>query len=110
MILSHLQRLYTEAYGPAVSLGQVPARRYFPMGEDGEGLSGGNISINRFSKLGAYAGRFDYLSPIITRMNNPRPSLTTVYLDTPPVGPTPDSLEYAPPNSPPWSSSWVSPD
>ena len=28
-------------------------------------------------------------------MNKPSPSLTNVYLDTPIVGPTPDTLEYA---------------
>ena len=29
-------------------------------------------------------------------MNNPSPNLTTVYLDTPLVGPTPEPLEYVP--------------
>ena len=30
-------------------------------------------------------------------MNNPSPNLTNVYVATPPVGPTPELLEYAPP-------------
>ena len=49
-ILLHLRRLYPEVCGLAVSLGWVPAHRYFPLGEDGEVLSGGSLSINIFSK------------------------------------------------------------
>ena len=97
VILSHLHILYLEVYVPAVSLGWAPARREFPLGYYGEGLSCSNIIINSLSKLGAYTGKFDNIIPIIERMNNPSPSLTNVYLDTPPVGLTPDPLEYAPP-------------
>ena len=70
-ILAHLQRLYPEVYDPEVFLGRAPACREFPLREDGEGLSGD--SINSFNKLGSYAGRFDNLSPIISRINNHRP-------------------------------------
>ena len=96
-ILLHIRRLYPEVYGLAVTLGRAPVHREFTLGEDGEGLSGGNISVNRFSKLGDYTGRFDNLSSIIARMNNPSPILTNVYLDTPPMGLTPEPLEYTPP-------------
>ena len=61
--------------------------------KNGEGLSGNNLIINSFSKLGSYAGIFDNLSPSISRMNNPSPSLTHVYLDTPPVSPTLETLD-----------------
>ena len=89
-ILAHLRRLYTEVSGPAVSLGQAPALRESPIGKHGEVLSG--FSINIISKLGAYAGRFDSLSPSIAIMNNPIPIIPYVYLDTPPVCPTPEPL------------------
>ena len=82
--------------GPTVSLGWAPARRYFHLGYYGEGLSGGNIIINIFSDLGAYAGKFKNLSPITGIMNNPSPNVTRVYLDTPIVGPTPYPLEHTP--------------
>ena len=58
---------------------------------EGEGLSGGN-SINSSIKLGDYAGRLTNLN--LARINNPSPNLTTVYLNTPLVGPTPEPLEY----------------
>ena len=109
-ILWDIQRLYPEVYSPVVSLGSAPAHREFPLREDGEGLSSGNLSINTFSKFGTYAGRFDNLGLIIARVNNPSPSLTNVYLDTPPVGPTTDPLEYAPPTRPTRAASRVSPD
>ena len=79
-------------YGPAVSLFQAPACTEFPLREDGEGLSGGNLSDNSFSKLGTYAGIFDNLSPSIASMNNPILIIPYVYLDTPPVCPTPEPL------------------
>ena len=72
-------------------------RKEFPLGEDGEGLSGGNLSVNCFFKLGAYAGRFENSRPSTSQMNNPNPILTNVYLDTPPVSPTSEPLEYSPP-------------
>ena len=59
----------------------------------GEGLSGGT-SVNGSFKLGAYAGRLDNID--LAGIDNPSPNLTTVYLDTPLVGPTPDPLEYVP--------------
>ena len=95
-ILQHLQILYPEVYVPVVSLGWEPACRDFCLVEDGEGLSGGSLSGNSFSKLGAYTGKFNHLSPSIARMNNPRPNLTHFYLDNSPVVPTMDPLEYAP--------------
>ena len=81
-----------------VSLVRVPARREFHLREDGVGLDGSSINNNRFSELGAYACRFNNLSPSTASMNNPSPKLTHAYLDTPPVGPTPEPLEYAPPS------------
>ena len=92
VFLSNLRKLYPEVYGPAVSLGWAPERMEFPIREGG-GLSGGT-SVNSFSKLGAYADRFNHIN--LSRMNNLSPNLTTVYLDTPLVGPTPDPLEYVP--------------
>ena len=89
-ILSNIRRLYPEVYGPAVSLGGAPKIREFPTGEGG-GLSGGT-SVTSFSKLGAYAGRFNNL--ILVRTNNLIPSLTNEYLDTSLVGLTPELLEY----------------
>ena len=79
-------------YGPAVYLGRAPERREFPLGE-GELLSG-VTSVTRFSKLGAYAGIFKNIS--LASMDNPRPSLNNVYLDTPIMGLTPDTLECVP--------------
>ena len=88
---AHLRRLYPEVYGPAVPIGRVPARREFRIVEGGE-LSGEN-RINS-SKLGAYAGIFNHIK--LAGMNKSSPNLTTVYLDTPLVGLTPEPLEYAP--------------
>ena len=90
-LLAHLRRLYPEVYGPAVATGWAPERREFQIGE-GEGLCGGT-SINSI-KLGIYAGRFTNTN--LAGMNDPRPNLTTVYLYTPLVGPTPYPLEYVP--------------
>ena len=56
-------------------------------------MSGGT-SVNSSIELGAYTGRLDYL--ILSGINKPNPNLTTVYLDTPLVGPTPEPLEYVP--------------
>ena len=55
-------------------------------------MSGGTI-INSI-ELGTYMGRFT--NHKLSGMNNPIPNLTTVYLDTPLVGPTPKPLEYVP--------------
>ena len=52
----------------------------------------GNISVTSSLNLGAYKGRLDNLN--LAGINNPRPNLTTMYLDTPLVGPTPEPLEY----------------
>ena len=95
-ILQHPQRLYPEVYGYAVSLSRAPSVRNHHLGEDGEGLSGGDIIINSFSKLGACAGSFNNIIPSTARMNNPSPILTNAYLDTLPVGPAPYPLEYYP--------------
>ena len=59
----------------------------------GEGMSGGN-SVTSSLNLGAYAGRLDHIN--LAGIKNPSPNLTAVYLDTPLVGPTPESLEYVP--------------
>ena len=56
-------------------------------------MSGGT-SLNSSIKLGADIVRFTNL--ILAGMNKPIPNLTTVYLDTPLVGLTPDPLEYVP--------------
>ena len=88
-IIYHLRRLYTEVYSPAVSLSRAPERREFPLGE-GEILSGGTSSVTIIGKLGAYAGRFNNISPSLAGTNKPSLSLTNAYLYTPLVGPTPD--------------------
>ena len=90
-LMSHLRRRYPEVYGSAVGTCWAPECREIQIGE-GEGLSGGNYSVHSGIKLGAYAGRLDNLN--LSGMNNPSPNLTTVYLDTPLVGPTLDPLEY----------------
>ena len=71
---------------------RAPERGETPIGA-GEGMSGG-ASVTSSLNLGAYAGRLDHLN--LAGINNPSPNLTTVYLDTPLVGPTPESLEYVP--------------
>ena len=86
--LSNLRRLYPEVFCPTVFLGQAPECREFLLRE-GYLFSGGT-SVTSFSKLGSYVGRYNNL--IIARMNKPSPNLTNVYLDTPIVGLTPDSL------------------
>ena len=90
-ILAHLKRLYPEVYGTEVSTGWAPERREFQIGER-EGLS--NETIINSIKVGAYAGRLNHIN--LVGMNKLIPNLTTVYLDTPLVGPTPDPLEYVP--------------
>ena len=87
-LLAHLKRLYPEVYGPVVATGWTPEHRELNIGEV-EGLSG-RTSVHSSIKLGAYAGRFTNLS--LAEVNNPSPNLTTVYLDTPLVVPTPDPL------------------
>ena len=92
-LLVHLRRIYLEVYGSAVGTSWAPERREIHIGE-GEGLSGGNSSVHISIKLGAYAGRLADLN--LAGINNLSPNLTTVYLDTPLVGPTPEPLEYVP--------------
>ena len=91
-LLAHLRRLYPEMYGSAVVMCWALDRREIQIGE-GEGLSGGT-SVHSSIKLGAYACRFTNIS--LAGMNNSSPNLTTIYLDTPLVGPTPEPLEYVP--------------
>ena len=91
-LLAYLRRRYPEVYGSAVVTSLGPERREIQIRE-GEGLRGGT-SVHISIKLGAYAGRFTNLS--LVGMNKPSPNLTTVYLDTPIVGPTPEPLEYVP--------------
>ena len=83
-LLVHLRRHYPEVYSSAMATGRVPDHREIQIGE-GEGLSG-RTSVHSGIKLSAYAGRFTNIS--LAGMNNPSPNLTTVYLDTPLVGPT----------------------
>ena len=60
--------------------------------ERGGKLSGGHYSVNSSIKLGTYARRLANLN--LAGKINPIPNLTTVYLDTPLVFPTPEPLEY----------------
>ena len=91
-LLAHIMRRYPEVYGLGLDTARVPERRETLFGA-GEGMSGGN-SVTSSLNLGAYAGRLDNLN--LAGINNPIPNLTTVYLDTPLVGPTPEPLEYVP--------------
>ena len=91
-LLVHFRIHYPEVYGSAVATGRAPERRELQIG-DGGGLTGRTI-VHSSIKLGAYASRFTNL--ILAGMNKPIPNLTTVYLDTPLVGLTPDPLEYVP--------------
>ena len=59
----------------------------------GERISS-SLSVTISLNLGAYAGRLDNLN--LAGIDNPSPNLTTMYLDTPLVGPTPEPLEYVP--------------
>ena len=90
VLLTHLRRGYPEVYGLEDNTAQAPERREI-QSRVGEGMSGGNLSVNSSLNLGAYAGRLDHLN--LAGINNPSPNLTTVYLDTPLVGPTPETLE-----------------
>ena len=90
-LLAHLRRRYPEVYGSAVCVCREPECREIQIGE-GEGLSGGNSSVHISTRLGAYTGRSANLN--LLGMNNPSSNLTTVYLDTPLVGPTPEPLEH----------------
>ena len=92
-LLAHLRRRYPEVYGLGMETARENEDRDTIL-EEGEGLSGGNSSVHSSIKLGAYAGRLDNLN--LSGINNPSPNLTTVYLDTPLVGPTPEPLEYVP--------------
>ena len=71
-------------YSSAVDMSQAPERREIKIGEGG-GLSGDTSSVNSSIQLGAYAGRLGNLN--LARINNLSPNLTTVYLDTPLLGP-----------------------
>ena len=88
-----LSSQFLEVYGLGVDTAFEHEHRELILGE-GEGLSGGNSSVNSSIKLGAYAGRLANLN--LAGNINPSPNVTAVYLDTPLVGPTPDPLEYAP--------------
>ena len=91
-LLTHLRRRYPEVYGFVPVTARTPERREKPIGA-GEGMSGSNSATSSLN-LGAYAGRLDNLN--LAGINNPIPNLTTLYLDTPLVGPTPEPLEYVP--------------
>ena len=90
-LLSHLRRRYPELYGLGRDTARAHERRELILGEGG-GFSGGNSSVNSSIQLGAYVGRLANLH--LAGNINPSPNLTTVYLDTPLVGPTPEPLEY----------------
>ena len=90
-LLAHLRRFYHEVYGPAVFPLWEPQRREVHIRE-GEVLRVRN-SINSI-KVGPYTGRFNNLS--LAGMKKPSPNLTTVYIDTPIVGPSPEPLECVP--------------
>ena len=79
-------------YGFRPVTARAPERGETPI-RAGEGMIGSN-SVTSSLNLGAYAGRLDNLN--LAAINNPSPNLITVYLDTPIVGPTPESLEYVP--------------
>ena len=91
-LLAHLRRQYPEVYGLGENTDRAPELRETLL-RAGEGMSGGT-SVNSSLNLGDYAGRLDNLN--LAGINNPSPNLTTVYLDTPLVGPTPEPLEYVP--------------
>ena len=93
VLLSHLRRQYPEVYGLVMDTDRVHERREIILRERG-GLSGGHSSVNSSIKLGTYASRLAYL--FLAGNINPSPNLTTVYLDTPLVFPTPEPLEYVP--------------
>ena len=76
-------------YGLGLITDRAPERRETLLGE-GEEMSGG-ASVSTSYNLGAYAGRLDNLN--LMGIKNPSPNLTTVYLDTPLVGPAPEPLE-----------------
>ena len=88
-LLVHLRRRFPEVYGLVANTARTHECRDTPLRE-GEEMSGGT-SVNSSIELGAYTGRLDYL--ILSGINKPNPNLTTVYLDTPLVGPTPEPLE-----------------
>ena len=92
-LLAHLRRQYPEVYGLGLDTARAHECREIILGE-GKGMSGVNSSVNSSIKLGAYTGRLDNLN--LAGINNPSPNLTTVYLDTPLVGPTPKPLKYVP--------------
>ena len=93
VLLAHLRRRYPEVNGSAVSTCWLPERGEIEIGE-GEVLSGVNSSVHSRIKLGTYVGILPNLN--LAGINNPGPDLTTFYLDTPLVGPTPDPLDYVP--------------
>ena len=88
-LLAHLRRRYPDVYDPTVDTSRAPEHRELQIG-DGEGLRSGNSSVNSSIKLGAYTGRLANIN--LSGINNPSPNLTTVYLDTPLSGPTPEPL------------------
>ena len=92
-LLAHIRRQYPEVYGSAIDMDWAPERREILLGEGGI-LSGSPSSVNISITLGAYAGILANLN--LSGIINPNPNLTTVYLDTPLVVPTPEPLEYVP--------------
>ena len=92
VIIVHLRRQYPEVYGLGGNTARAHEHRDSLI-RAGEGMSGVN-SANSSFKLVAYAGKLDHLN--LAGINNPSPNLTTVYIDTPLVGPTPEPLEYVP--------------
>ena len=79
-------------YGLGDTLARALERRETQI-RAGEGISG-TLSVTSSLNLGSYTGRLDNLN--LAGMKNPSPNLTTMYLDTPLVVPTPEPLEYVP--------------
>ena len=84
VLLVHLRRQYPEVYGLVVDTDWAYECRELLLGE-GEVLSGGPSSVNISIKLGDFVCRLAHLN--LAGINNPSRNLTTVYLDTPILGP-----------------------
>ena len=90
-LLAHLRRLCTKLHGSMVATYWESDIRELKIGEGGEFSCG--TSVHSDINLGAYECGFTNLR--LAGMNKPIPNLTTVYLDAPLVGPTPEPLECA---------------
>ena len=89
-ILAHLRIRYPEVYGLGLDTDQAHECRDTILGE--RDRFSGDSSVHSRLKLGTYAGRLANLN--LSGNINPSPNLSTAYLDTPLVGPTPEPLQY----------------